>query len=67
MIIDYRNEGSATPFMYCVQFCVALSKTTGNKTEDPSVPYAGQGYIRVLSKIHKRRKDANPLRHPMDP
>ena len=38
-----------------------------NKTEDPSVPYAGQGYIRVLSKIHKRRKDANPLRHPMDP
>ena len=28
--------------------------TTGNKTEDPSVPYAGQGYLRILNSTQKR-------------
>ena len=39
----------------------------GNKTEDPSVPYAGQGYVRLISKMYKRcesfTKPSVPLRN----
>ena len=38
-----------------------LSTFIGNKTEDPSVPYAGQDYIRVLNvfEIIKPLKEQN--------
>ena len=44
--------------------CIMSFRLELNKTEHPSVPYAGQGYIRVLSKIHKRRK---PSKTPSGP
>ena len=47
-----------------VGFCLNKAYLFSNKTEDPSVPYAGQGYIRVLSKIHKRCK---PSKTPYGP
>ena len=49
-----KNSGSSHVFKYLYLLGMLLPIATINKTEDPSVQYAGQGYVRVLNATKER-------------